>query len=611
MCGNKPKEWLNWIPLAEYWDNTSYHTTIKTTPYQVVYGKPPPTHITYSKGDSLVEIVDRSLISRESSIALMKFHIKRGPLPLSYAQLPHISSDGLIDEQPFAVLDRRMARKGNVVIVYVLIQWVKETPADSIWESYDDLGDSGSSSSFEDLKFRGFTDEETIVLSLMISRQVGKAIKNVMPYYISPTTDNLKGVIQKELEEFKKEGIMKDFRNEMATYSDFTTCDVPKFDETLDPIARTRWLSTVEGDFRTSSCKEKNKVIFASNFSMLVPKCGGMESFVKRVRNGHNSNEWPNLKAIKAKPLKSIKEEKVEKEGFPNPKARVYVMTTEKDKLVHDVVTSIILVNSLPARVLYDSGATPIYKTPYRLAPSEIKDLMSQLRVLIDKGIIRPSSSPWGASILFVKKKDYSMLMCINYRKLNKAMVCRLILDKSIIVFIDDILVYSKSKEEHDVHLREVLETLRKERLYAKFSKYKFWLQEVEFLGHVINLKVLKVDPAKSVAMMNWQALKSVGEIRSFLDLAGYYLKVKSKKKLLSPCERSYVRPRFLFYRKGIKDMVVYSDASYSGLGCVLMQREKKDMNRRKQRWLDLLKDYDCEIHYHPGKANVVADALS
>ncbi|GKC92436.1 hypothetical protein Tco_1157878 [Tanacetum coccineum] len=116
--------------------------------------------------------------------------------------------------------------------------------------------DNGSSSSSEDLNFRGFTDEETKVLSSMISRHVGKAIKNVMPYYISQTTDNLKEVIQKELEEFKKEGIMKDFRNEMATYRDFMACDVPKFDGTLDPIASTRWLSVVEGAFRTSNCKE-------------------------------------------------------------------------------------------------------------------------------------------------------------------------------------------------------------------------------------------------------------------------------------------------------------------------------------------------------------------
>ncbi|GJZ93562.1 putative reverse transcriptase domain-containing protein [Tanacetum coccineum] len=198
--------------------------------------------------------------------------------------------------------------------------------------------------------------------------------------------------------------------------------------------------------------------------------------------------------------------------------------------------------------------------------------------------------------------------------------VCRPMLDKSVIVFIDDILVYSKSKEEHEVHLREVLETLRKERLYAKFSKCEFWLQEVQFLDHVINTKGHKVDPTNIEAVMNWQAPKSVGEIRR------------------------------------TEDMVVYSDASYSSLGCVLMQRgkviayasiqlkkheenylthdlefaamefalkiwrhylygvkfiiytdrrsfqyflEKKDPNLRQRRWLDLLKDYDCEIRYH------------
>ncbi|GKF52300.1 putative reverse transcriptase domain-containing protein [Tanacetum coccineum] len=96
-------------------------------------------------------------------------------------------------------------------------------------------------------------------------------------------------------------------------------------------------------------------------------------------------------------------------------------------------------------------------------------------------------------------------------------------LDKSAIIFIDDILVYSKSKEEHEVHLREVLETLRREKLYDRFSKCEFWLQEVEFLGHVINSEGLKVDPAKVEAVMNWQDPKNVGEIQSFLSLAGYY----------------------------------------------------------------------------------------
>ncbi|GKA65969.1 retrotransposable element Tf2 [Tanacetum coccineum] len=127
MCRDKPKEWFNWVSLAEYWYNTSYHTTIKTTPYQVIYGQPPPDHIIYSKRDSLVDVVDRSLYARESAIDLMKFHIKRSQDRMkSLADkhrtdrdftegtkaehrpktLPQVSSDGLISEEPFAVLEK-------------------------------------------------------------------------------------------------------------------------------------------------------------------------------------------------------------------------------------------------------------------------------------------------------------------------------------------------------------------------------------------------------------------------------------------------------------------------------------------------------------------------
>ncbi|KAD4385909.1 hypothetical protein E3N88_26078 [Mikania micrantha] len=244
-------------------------------------------------------------------------------------------------------------------------------------------------------------------------------------------------------------------------------------------------------------------------------------------------------------------------------------------------------------------GAKPIAKTPYRLAPTEMQELMTQLQDLLDKGFIRPSISPWGAPVLFVKKKDGSMRMCIDYRELNKVTVknryplpriddlfdqlqgakwfskidlrsgyhqlkvrdkdvektafrtryghyeflvmsfgltnapaafmdlmnrvCRPMLDRSVIVFIDDILVYSKNEGEHACHLREVLETLRKEKLYAKFSKCAFWLQEVQFLGHVVNSKGIHVDPSKIQAVAKWSQPKTPTEIRSFLGLAGYY----------------------------------------------------------------------------------------
>ncbi|KAI3729490.1 hypothetical protein L6452_18150 [Arctium lappa] len=197
-------------------------------------------------------------------------------------------------------------------------------------------------------------------------------------------------------------------------------------------------------------------------------------------------------------------------------------------------------------------GATTISRAPDRLAPTEMKEIMSQLQQLLDKRFISPITSPWGASVLFVKKKDKSMRMCIDYQELNKLTiknkypipriddlfdqlqgassfskialrlgyhqlkvneeditdttfpfmdmmnrVCQPYLDIFVIVFIDDILVYSKTKREHENHLRRVLELQRRERLYAKFSKCEFLLREVQFLRHVVSQDGIKVGPQK------------------------------------------------------------------------------------------------------------------
>ncbi|GJR17394.1 putative reverse transcriptase domain-containing protein [Tanacetum coccineum] len=244
-------------------------------------------------------------------------------------------------------------------------------------------------------------------------------------------------------------------------------------------------------------------------------------------------------------------------------------------------------------------GAAPVARAPYRLAPSEMKELSEQLKELSDKGFIRPSSSPWGAPVLFVKKKDGSFRMCIDYRELNKLTVknryplpriddlfdqlqgssvyskidlrsgyhqlrvreedipktafrtryghyefqvmpfgltnapavfmdlmnrvCKPYLDKFVIVFIDDILIYSKNKQEHEEHLKLILELLKKEELYAKFSKCEFWIPKVQFLGHVIDSEGIHVDPAKIESIKDWTSPKSPTEIRQFLGLAGYY----------------------------------------------------------------------------------------
>ncbi|KAL0540047.1 hypothetical protein IC582_024275 [Cucumis melo] len=415
-----------------------------------------------------------------------------------------------------------------------------------------------------------------------------------------------------------------------------------------------------------------------------------------------------------------------------------------------------------------EPGTVPISRAPYRMAPAELKELKVQLQELLDKGFVRPSVSPWGAPVLFVKKKDGSMRLCIDYRELNKVTVknryplpriddlfdqlqgatvfskidlrsgyhqlrikdedipktafrsryghyefivmsfgltnapavfmdlmnrvFREFLDTFVIVFIDDILIYSKTEAEHEEHLRMVLQTLRDNKLYAKFSKCEFWLKQVSFLGHVVSKAGVSVDPAKIEAVTGWTRPSTVSEVRSFLGLAGYYRRfVENFSRIATPltqltrkgapfvwskaCEDSFqtlkqklVTAPVLTVPDGSGNFVIYSDASKKGLGCVLMQQGKvvayasrqlksheqnypthdlelaavvfalkiwrhylygekiqiftdhkslkyfftqKELNMRQRRWLELVKDYDCEILYHPGKANVVADALS
>nr|AAV43999.1 putative polyprotein [Oryza sativa Japonica Group] len=413
-------------------------------------------------------------------------------------------------------------------------------------------------------------------------------------------------------------------------------------------------------------------------------------------------------------------------------------------------------------------GTTPLYKRPYRMAANELAEVKKQLEELKGKGYIRPSTSPWGAPVIFVEKKDKTKRMCVDYRALNEvtiknkyplpriddlfdqlkgatvfskidlrsgyhqlrireedipktafttqyglyeftvmsfgltnapAFFMNLMnkvfmeyLDKFVVVFIDDILVYSQSEEDHQHHLRLVLGKLREHQLYAKLSKCEFWLSEVKFLGHVISAKGVAVDPETVTAVTDWRQPKTVTQIRSFLGLAGYYrrfienfskiarpmtqLLKKEEKFVWSPqCEKAFqtlkeklVSSPVLILPDTRKDFMVYCDASRQGLGCVLMQEghvvayasrqlrphegnypthdlelaavvhalkiwrhylignrcevytdhkslkyifTQSDLNLRQRRWLELIKDYDVGIHYHPGKANMVADALS
>jgi hypothetical protein len=244
-------------------------------------------------------------------------------------------------------------------------------------------------------------------------------------------------------------------------------------------------------------------------------------------------------------------------------------------------------------------GTAPISRRLYRMTPNELAELKTQLQDLLEKGFIRPSSSSWGYPAIFVKKKDQTLRMCVDYKPLNEVTIknkyplpridilfdqligARVFskidlrsgyhqirirpedipktafttryglfeyldmsfkltnapahftylmnpvfmpeLDKFVVVFIDDILIYSKNEEEHAKHLRIVLMHLREHQLYAKFSKCAFWLEEIQFLEHVLTAKGIAVDPSKVKDILEWNSPTTVHQVWSFLRLAGYY----------------------------------------------------------------------------------------
>ncbi|GKV45643.1 hypothetical protein SLEP1_g52705 [Rubroshorea leprosula] len=317
-------------------------------------------------------------------------------------------------------------------------------------------------------------------------------------------------------------------------------------------------------------------------------------------------------------------------------------------------------------------GTAPISQQPYGMARAELIELKKQLQELLDKGFIRLSTSPWGAPVLFVKKKDGSLRLCIDYRRLNQVTVknkyplpriddlfdqlqgarifskidlrsgyyqlkvkpedvmkttfrskyghyeflvmpfgltnaptafmnlmnriFQLYLDKFVIVFIDDILIFSPDEESHKEHLVIVLQILREKKLYAKFDKCEFWLNRISFLGHIVSKDRISVDPSKVEAVVKWERSTSVTEVRSFLGLARYYRRfVEGYSKISGPltqltrknqkfewidkCEQSFQELKNRLVTAPILDIpdnggnfVVYTDASHKGLGYVLMQ---------------------------------------
>jgi hypothetical protein len=317
-------------------------------------------------------------------------------------------------------------------------------------------------------------------------------------------------------------------------------------------------------------------------------------------------------------------------------------------------------------------GTAPVSRRSYRMPPNELALLKTQLQDLLENGFIRPSSSPWGCPAIFVKKKDQTLRMCVNYRPLNEVTIKNKYLlpwidllfdqlvgakvfskidlrsgyhqirvrpedipktafttryglyeylvmsfrltnapahftylmnsmfmpesDKFVVVFIDDVLIYSKSKEEHATHLRVVLTRFWEHKLYAKFSKCEFWLDQVPFLGHILSAEGVAMDPGKVKDILEWKSPTTVHLVRSFLGMAGYYrrfipdfskiskpitelLKNNVKFNWTSECNEAFEKLKKLLTMVPVlpqpdieKSFDVYCDASGTGIECVLMQ---------------------------------------
>ncbi|GJR01770.1 putative reverse transcriptase domain-containing protein [Tanacetum coccineum] len=329
-------------------------------------------------------------------------------------------------------------------------------------------------------------------------------------------------------------------------------------------------------------------------------------------------------------------------------------------------------------------GAAPVARAPYRLAPSEMKELSEQLQELSDKGFIRPSSSPWGAPVLFVKKKDGSFRMCIDYRELNKLTVK----NRYPLPRIDDLFdqlqgssIYSKidlrsgyhqlrvreqdvpktafrtryghyefqvmpfgltnapaNEREHEEHLKTILELLKEEKLYAKFSKcyegfrrllvndrhlskgLKFvWGEKEENAFQLIKLDFVQcpiwlyLKERRLCGINVMRPKRCLGAVlmterEGNLPMPLDILKVHEKNYTTHDLELGSVVFALKIWRHYLYGTRCTVFTDHKSLQHIL---DQKELNMRQRRWLELLSDYDCDIRYHPGKANVVADALS
>ncbi len=450
------------------------------------------------------------------------------------------------------------------------------------------------------------------------------------------------------------------------------------------------------------------------------------------------------------------------------PKEVGKVLTEFQDVMPSELPKKLPPRREVDHKIELEPGTLPPAKAPYRMAPPELEELKRQLKDLLDAGYIQPSKAPYGAPVLFQKKKDGSLRLCIDYRALNKVTIknkypipliadlfdqlgraryftkldlrsgyyqvriaegdepktacvtrygsyeflvmpfgltnapatfCTLMnkvfhpyLDKFVVVYLDDIVIYSTTLEEHVDHLRTVFQVLRENKLYVKREKCSFATEEVTFLGHKIKDGKLMMEQDKVRAIQEWEAPTKVTELRSFLGLVNYYRRfIKGYSARAAPltdllkknkawewserCQKSFEDLKKAVTEEPVlglpdhtKPYEVHTDASDFAIGGVLMQeghpiayesrklndterrytvqekemtaiihclrtwrhyllgskfvvktdnvatsyfQSQKKLSPKQARWQDFLAEFDYVLEYKPGKANLVADALS
>nr|GEW26751.1 putative reverse transcriptase domain-containing protein [Tanacetum cinerariifolium] len=343
-----------------------------------------------------------------------------------------------------------------------------------------------------------------------------------------------------------------------CSYKEFLVCNPKEYDGKESTIVYTRWIEKMESVQDMSGCKDSQKVKYIADSFVGKALMWWNSQIHARGREAAIGMDW--LSNHKAE---IIYHEKVVRILLSDGKVLRVIGERPDEKVIH-------LVREIEFRIEVIPGAMSFAKSPYRLAPSELEELSGQLRSQYFSKIDLRS----GYHQLRVHEDDIPKTAFMTHYGHFEFTVFPFGLTKA-----------PATQEEHEMHLGLVLESLKKEKLYAKFSKCEFWLREVQFLGHVINGDGIHVDSSKIEVVKNWKSPRTPSEVRSFLGLAGKtYDWGEEQENLFQTLKDKLCNAPFLALPDGSKDFVVYYDASGLGLGCVLMQRGKnllKSWNER------------------------------